>query len=342
MAQTLPATMHTVELRSYAGTPDALAVVERPLPQPGSGEVLVRIAAAPINPSDLMFLRGRYGLRKELPIVPGLEGSGVVVAGKGLYAQALVGRAVACTAPNAGDGTWAEYMLTPANFCFPLRRDVSLLRGATALVNPATAWALLDLAQRAGHRAAVHTAAASSVGQMIVRLSRTFGLPVIHIVRRPAQVALLRSLGADYVLDSSAATFHDELRDLSRRLEATIAFDAVAGSLTGQLLQALPRGAEVVVYGALAGNTVDVDVGELIFKQKQLTGFWLADWFRQQSPLTILRTAATIQRQLNTELRTTVRACLPLAEVQRGLDLYTADMSAGKVLLMPGLHRPEG
>src|SRR5436305_13573525 len=104
----IPETMRAVELRAYEGGPDALAVVERPVPMPGVGQVLMRIAASPVNPSDLSFLRGAYGIRKSLPVVPGFEASGVVVAsGGGVWANHIVGRRVACAAPAGGDGTWA-------------------------------------------------------------------------------------------------------------------------------------------------------------------------------------------------------------------------------------------
>ena len=171
--RTIPATMRAIELRSFERTPESLVVVEKPVPRAGKGQVLVKMAAAPINPSDLAFLRGLYGLKKSLPVVPGLEGSGVVVAaGGGLRARVLMGRRVACSAPPGGDGTWAEYMVTSAAVCFPLGKKVSLEQGAMSLVNPLTAWALMDLARRGGHRAVVQTAAASALGRMILRLAQ--------------------------------------------------------------------------------------------------------------------------------------------------------------------------
>ncbi|MDQ3805658.1 MAG: alcohol dehydrogenase catalytic domain-containing protein, partial [Acidobacteriota bacterium] len=143
--KSIPATMRAVELRSYEGGEAGLTVVEKPVPRPGRGEVLVRMAAAPVNPSDLMFVRGMYGQRKRLPVVPGFEGSGVVVAaGGGLMARYLKGRRVACAAPFDGDGTWAEYMSAPAAQCIPLRKGVELEHAASMIVNPFTAWALLD------------------------------------------------------------------------------------------------------------------------------------------------------------------------------------------------------
>src|SRR5262245_46472731 len=149
MSTSIPRTMRAIELRSYDGRPESLVLVEKLVPAPGPGQVLVRMAASPINPSDLMFLRGQYGFKKGLPVVPGFEGSGTVVAGGGGFiASMLQGRRVACAAasPDLQDGTWAEYTVTSARLCIPLLRDVDLEQAAMMLVNPLTAWALVDIA----------------------------------------------------------------------------------------------------------------------------------------------------------------------------------------------------
>src|SRR5262245_27971629 len=137
----LPATMRAVQLRDYDGKPGSLTVAEISLPRPGPGEVLVRVSASPVNPSDLMFITGRYGFKKPLPATPGLEGSGTVVeAGSGLMARFMKGRRVACAAadPKTSGGMWAEYIVTAAQFCVPLRKNVDMEQGATMLVNPLT------------------------------------------------------------------------------------------------------------------------------------------------------------------------------------------------------------
>jgi NADPH:quinone reductase-like Zn-dependent oxidoreductase len=107
--------MRAVQLRAYDGNPESVAVVELPVPRPGPGQVLIRVAASPINPSDLMFIRGLYGFKKPLPATPGFEGSGTVVeAGSGMMPRFLKGRRVACAAadPNIAGGMWAEYVVT--------------------------------------------------------------------------------------------------------------------------------------------------------------------------------------------------------------------------------------
>ncbi|HEV3468275.1 MAG TPA: zinc-binding dehydrogenase [Pyrinomonadaceae bacterium] len=334
----IPAAMRAVELRSYEEGEGGLSVVERPVPSPRRGEVLVRIAAAPVNPSDLMFVRGLYGHRKRLPVVPGFEGSGVVVAsGGGLLGSYLKGRRVACAAPLEGDGTWAEYMRVPAAQCIPLRKGVETEHAASMIVNPFTAWALMELARRSGARAVVQTAAASALGRMVVRLGRSQGVEVISVVRRDEQVRLLQTEGARHVLNSEAADFDERLRELCARLRATVAFEAVAGELTGRVLRAMPEGGRAVVYGALSQAGCVVDPRSLIFESKRVEGFWLSQWLLGRNALRRILVAGKVQRLLAGELKTEVRARLPLERAAEGLRRYQREMTGGKIILVPGL-----
>ncbi len=330
---TLPRVMCVAELPAYGGR---LQPAERPVPRPGAGEVLIRIAAAPINPSDLSFLQGNYGIRKALPAVPGFEGSGTVVAaGAGLLPRFYLGRRVACAAQGGSDGTWAEYVVAPAATCLPLPKEVSLEAGAMSLVNPLTAWAFLEEARHGGHKAIANTAAASALGRMVLRLGQRSGYPGVHIVRRPEQAALLRGLGAEHVLDSSAPDFPELLPAAFSRLGVTLAFDAVGGEMTGQLLTALPRGGRVLVYGALAGAAATADPRALIFEGKEVGGFWLTPWLAQGGMVRTLRGINAVRRLLPDVLTSEVQAHVPLAEAQAAVERYTAAMTQGKVLLTP-------
>ena len=334
----LPKTMRAVQLLAYDGKPESLTVSQIPLPHPGPGEVLVRIAAAPLNPSDAAFIQGLYGFKKPLPAIPGFEGSGTVVeTGSGMMARFLKGKRVAChaSAPNIAGGTWAEYLVTPADACVPLRKEVDLEQGATMLVNPLTAWALVEEARRGRHRALVQTAAASALGRMVVRLARKVGIPVVNLVRRPEQVELLRGMGEQHVLNSSDADFDARLRELCQRLNTSIGFDAVAGEMTLRVLRAQPKGSRLLVYGALSLQPCMVDPGSLVFQQKRLEGFWLTGWLRRKNLLGRLRLVGQVQKLLASELKTDIQARLPLEEAPRALRQYGANMTAGKILLVP-------
>jgi NADPH:quinone reductase-like Zn-dependent oxidoreductase len=334
----IPTTMRAVQLRAYDGKPENIFVTEMPVPRPGPGEVLVRVAASPVNPSDLMFIRGLYGFKKPLPAAPGFEGSGVVVAaGSGMTGRYLMGKRVACHAadPKMAGGLWAEYLLTSAKFCVPLRKEVDLEHGAMMLVNPMTAWELMEEARRGGHRAVVQTAAASALGRMVVRLGQKLSIPVVNVVRRSAQVEVLRGIGAEHVLNSGDPGFDTNLRELCHRLGASIGFDAVAGELAARILRAQPRGSRLLVYGALSLEAVQSDPGSLIFEGKRVEGFWISGWLARKTMLSRMRIASQVQKLLASELKSEIQARLPLAEVARGLAQYAANMTGGKVLLVP-------
>jgi NADPH:quinone reductase len=333
----IPDSMRAVQLRAYDGKPESIAVVEIPVPRPGPGEVLVRVFGSPINPSDLMFIRGLYGFKKPLPAIPGFEGSGTVVeAGTGMMPRFLNGRRVACAAadPKVTGGMWAEYVVTLAQFCMPLRKNVDLEQGAALLINPMTAWALMEEARRGRHRAVVQTAAASALGRMIVRLGKRFSIPVINVVRRAEQVELLRKLGAAYVVNSSEPEFDKRLRELCHKLGASIGFDAVAGEMSAIVLRAQPLGSRLLVYGALSLQASQADPASLIFEAKRLEGFWLTSWLRSRTLLGQLRLARQIQKLLRSDLKTDFQAKVPLQEAGRALQQYAGNMTAGKVLLM--------
>jgi NADPH:quinone reductase-like Zn-dependent oxidoreductase len=330
--------MRAVQLSAYDGRPESISVVEMPVPRPGPGEVLVRVHASPLNPSDDLFIRGLYGFRKPLPTVPGFEGSGTVVeAGRGALARFLNGKRVACTAAaaNIDGGMWAQYAAVPAPFCVPLRKIVALDQGATMLINPLTAWALIDEARRGGHSAVVQTAAASSLGQMVIRLGRRFSISVINVVRRPEQITTLQNLGAEHVLSSNDPGFADNLRKLCHELGAGIGFDAVAGEMSATILRAQPRGSRLLVYGILSMTPSQIDPASLIFEDKRVEGFYLVEWLKHKNPLAQLLLARRIQTFLANDLKTDIQARLPLEDVARGLKQYASRMTGGKILLMP-------
>ena len=318
------------EMRAVHLDDGRLEVRRMPVPRPARGEVLIRTAAAPINPSDLRFLEGSAGL----PIVPGLEGSGTVVAsGGGLLPRMLIGRRVAFASTEGG--TWAEYAAAPAMRCIPLRKTVSLEQGASLIVNPLTAVAFFDLVKQGHHTAMINNAAASALGRMIVRLGRRSGVTVINIVRRQTHVDVLKALGAEHVLDSSDGQFASTLRELAQRLRATIAFDAVGGSQTQLLLNALPFGSTLVIYAGLAGEPSSFNPRTIAGEDKKITGFYLGNWMTRRGMLGMLRDIRRVQRLIGSDLQTTIRARLPLSAAQTAMESYRADMTAGKVLLVP-------
>lgn len=313
-----------------------LRVEQRPIPEPQRGQVLVRMHAAPINPNDLMFVDGTYEVTKPLPVVPGFEGSGQVVAtGGGMIGRLLSGRRVACTAGD-GDGAWAEYMCTDATRCAPLSKRTELDQGAMLLTNPLTASVLLDRACAGGRRAFAQNAAAGSLGQMVVRLAARRQVTSINIVRREAQVEVLREAGAEHVVVSSSDGAAEQLGELCERFDVRFGLDAIGGDATGQMLEALVDGGEVMIYGLLSGQPCRLPLEQLVFRRKRVHGFTMYEWVEATSTLGQLRAVRAAQKRLADDLRSDIRDKLDLDEFERALELARSGGGGGKILFALG------
>ncbi len=266
------------ELVSTATNDGRIRLALRPqqLAPLAEGEVLIRVEASPVNPSDMGLLyavadpasarrdgdaltldipekwRRAVGGRLDQAMRVGNEGAGTVIAaGNSSEAQALLGRVVA----TFGGAMYATYRVARASDCLLLPKGASASEGASLTVNPLTAMAMVGQMRRDGKAALVHTAAASNLGQMLVRYTASEGVPLVNIVRSPAQVELLRGLGARHVIDTSADGWNAALIDALVETDATLAFDAIGGGrLAGQLLSAMEaaqvrKGASYSVYG---------------------------------------------------------------------------------------------
>lgn len=334
--------MRAIIIERYGRDPiDAvrgLRVVDRPVPTPKTGQVLVRVEAAPCNPSDLLFLQGKYGVLRTPPSTPGWEGTGTVVAsGGGVIGWWMNGKRVACAVQGDHDGTWAEYCIANVKDCIPLRRQVKFTQAASLIINPLTAIGLVETAQREGHRAAIATAAASQVGKMLLPVARDAKLPLISIVRRDEQVQTLRELGAEHVLNSKAENFTKEFKALAAKLRASALFDAIAGDVTGDLINAMPPKSCAYLYGALEDKACgNFDPIQVIFHDKHLSSFYLSRWIKQRGFLTVARAANRVQRMMiEGRIETTVQRRVSLEEAAAGLEQYVGQMSGGKVLICP-------
>lgn len=315
----------------------SLKVVERLKPSPGKGQVLVRMEAAPCNPSDLLFLQGKYGVKKTFPAVPGWEGAGTVVeSGGGPIGWWLKGMRVACGGQSDYDGTWAEYYLADAKSCVPLQKNIPIEQGATLLINPLTAVGLLEAAKHGGHAALVQNAACSQVGKMVLALAKLEKIPVINIIRRQDQEDQLRLEGAEWVLNSEDLDFQEKFRSLSEELKATVAFDAVGGKMTGFLLNGMPEKSKIYVYGALSESPCgEMSPLSFIFQQKSVEGFWLSQWIKQGGMWKTGRAIRRVQQLLGSGgFHTLIRQQTGFEGWKNSLLDYHRHMTAGKMILL--------
>lgn len=331
----LPKTMKALRLNEYQGL-KSLKVEDLPLPSLEEDEILIKVAASPINPSDDLFCEGLYKIPVSLPMTPGFEGAGTVVAtGKSFMAKRLMGKWVA-SATQRGDGFWAEYVKVRALEAMPF--DPKVLppeQAAMSFVNPLSAMALIEPLNKGKHRAMIQTAAASQLGRMIARLAKRHNLTVIHCVHRKELIPVLTELGAKHVLVTTDKDFVQKLRDLSTSLSATYAVDAVGGPLTGQLADAMPNHSTIAVYGALAKEAVAVDPGAFIFKNQKIEGFWLGTFLSKKSFLSQFLFVWRVKQNLKGDLTSSVTRTIPLASLPELAAAGLGPASAGKTILKP-------
>jgi len=268
-----------------------IALVEVEIPDPAPQEVVVQVEASPINPSDLGLLFGvadmstaRFSGTPEAPIVEadipeagmrmmagrvgqalpvGNEGAGTVIAaGASDEAQALLGKTVGVY----GGELYAGLRCLPAAMCLPLKEGTTAEQGASCFVNPMTALAMTETMRMEGHKALVHTAAASNLGQMLNRICLADGIDLVNIVRKPEQETLLRDLGAPHVVNSDAGSFAEDLAGALRATGATLAFDAIGG---GRLVSAIFSAMERVAVESMPEYS---RYGSTTFKQVYIYG----------------------------------------------------------------------
>jgi NADPH:quinone reductase-like Zn-dependent oxidoreductase len=309
---------------------DWLVEANLPLPKAGAGQVVIRPRMASVNPSDLHFIKGEYGQPRVKGAAAGFEGCGEVVkAGPG--AEALLGKRVAFVAANAG--AWAEYVKCEALNCIPLREDISDEDGAAQIVNPLTAMAMVDIAVQA-KTALVISAASSQLGKLMIGLARDSGLETIALVRRAAAIAPLEALGATRVLDVTQPGFMADFRTARAAIKPRVFLDAVGDQTSEQVFSNMPNGARWVIYGNLGANPPKLtQLGQLIFMDKHIEGFWLTKWMRTTPPADQKRVVSAVQaRFADGRWRTDISARIPLRTLISELAAAT-QITDGKVMV---------
>ena len=373
---------NALELRSLVTSQGTLelSLHDVPVPSPAANEVLVRVEASPINPSDLGVLiagadmstatvagtperpsvtallasgalRG-LSARVDKPLPVGNEGAGTVVAaGSSPAAQALVGKTVGM----AGGAMYSQFRAVDASACLVLPDGTTAKDGASSFVNPLTALGMLETMRREGHSALVHTAAASNLGQMLVKLCIRDGVPLVNIVRKPDQEELLRSLGAVHVCDSASPSFSADLVEALKATSATLAFDATGGgTLASQILSGMEEAANATAQEySRYGSTVHKQVyiyGGLDTRPTTLTrdfgmawgvGGWLLTPFLQSIGAEAFgRLRARVAAELTSTFASTYTREVSLAGMLRpdAFHAYVKRATGEKFLVTPQAH----
>jgi len=354
-----------------------ISLLDVPTPEPAADEVVVRVEAAPINPSDLGLLVGAADMgtakasgTKEAPVITatvpqgamramgaridqslpvGNEGAGVVVkAGSSDAAKALMGKTVAMI----GGAMYSQYRTMKVRDCQPLPEGTTAAEGASWFVNPLTALGMTETMRREGHKALVHTAAASNLGQMLNKICLADGIPLVNIVRSKEQAEILKKIGAKQVVDSSVPSFLDDLTNALVETGATIAFDAIGGGkLAGDILNcmevAINKTAkeysrygssvhkQVYVYGALDVRPIELPRG---FGMAWGVGGWLLTPFLQKiGPADIGRLRQRVVNELKTTFASHYTKVVSLSEAldPANVAAYAKRATGEKFLINP-------
>jgi NADPH:quinone reductase len=345
------------------------------VPEPAVDEVVIRVEASPINPSDLGLLLGpadlstirsggtadrptatasipspqmaRLAARIDDAMPVGNEGAGVVIKA-GAEVQALIGRTLATRTL----GMYAQYRLAKASDCLVLPEGTTPKEGASAFINPLTALGMVETMRREGHSALVQTAAASNLGQMLNRICLADGIGLVNVVRNATQAAILREIGAGQVLDSTTPTFVSDLTDALAETGATLAFDAVGGgTLAATILSSMEKAAgrkattynrygspihkQVYIYGALDIGPTEINRN---FGMAWGVGGWLLTWFMQKiGPRDAQRLRDRVAAELTTTFASHYTAEISLAEALSPdvIAAYSKRATGGKYLITP-------
>lgn len=354
-----------------------ISLLDVPTPEPAEDEVVIRVEAAPINPSDLGLLVGAADMStakasgtKQAPVITakvpdgamramgarldqslpvGNEGAGVVVkTGSSDAAKALMGKTVAMI----GGAMYSQFRTLKARDCQPLPDGTTAAEGASWFVNPLTALGMTETMRREGHKALVHTAAASNLGQMLNKICIKDGIPLVNIVRSKEQAEILNKIGAKYVVDSSVPSFLDDLTAALVETGATIAFDAIGGGkLAGDILNcmeiAINKTAkeysrygssvhkQVYVYGALDIRPIELPRG---FGMAWGVGGWLLTPFLQKiGPADIGRLRQRVVNELKTTFASHYTKVVSLQETldPANIAVYAKRATGEKFLINP-------
>ncbi|NKY28416.1 zinc-binding dehydrogenase [Nocardia gamkensis] len=263
--------MRAVVIERFGEPKDVLATAERPVPEPGPGEVRLALILSPIHNHDLAIVRGVYGYRPELPAIPGSEAVARVDAVGPEVGDLSVGQRVTV---SGAQNVWAEYFVVPARQVIPLPDAVSDETAAQLLAMPLSALMLIeDLELSSGDWLTIN-AANGAVGRLVNVFARQRGLNVLNLVRGPASVAALRELGYEPVLDTESEGWRDQVEAATSGAPILRAVDQVGGRAAAAELALLAPGGQLISFGALSGQPLSLDPGALIFKEVVIKGFW--------------------------------------------------------------------
>ena len=356
--------MKSTYLRNFTQDASDIEVIDVAKPEPGPGQVCVRVLLSPVNPSDLNYVHGTYhtALQRIIwnqqaetggdvyfdpdhntpcpapPYALGGEGMGIVEsAGSGFMARRLAGKRVAIAAPPP-NGVWKEHVVVDAMKAVALPDAIPDERGAMFFVNPFTAYVMTREVLRVPRdQWLLVTAAGSALGKSVVRLGKLYGFKTLCVVRSDSNSDTLRELGADAVVETNRLDLVQSVSDITSGQGVGYSIDCVGGELTADVIRCLGLGGRLLVYGTLANSPVSVPLRDLMMPGAEMSGFLLPNWLAKQSPLKLLGVVRTVKRLMAQGVfDTEVTEMFELDRVSEAIGAATRPGRTGKVMLRIG------
>jgi NADPH:quinone reductase-like Zn-dependent oxidoreductase len=309
-----------------------IEAVEFELPPVADGQALVKVLAAPINPSDVLTLTGEYGMLPPLPAIGGNEGVGEVLEVATDVGNLKVGQTVLLP---VGCGTWRTHLIAEASQLIPLpSADPQQL--AMLTVNPPTAYLMLrDFVDLQPGDWVIQNAANSGVGSYLIQLAKIRGLKTINVVRRDSAVAAVQAEGGDVVL-VDGPDLPKRVREATGGAPVKLGIDAVGGASTDHLASSLAEGGVLVNYGRMSGEPCQINPGSFVFRDVTLKGFWLARWFRQATPQQQMQLfGELIQLIASGKLKARIAATYDISQIKQAVAAAAGGERDGKIVLVP-------
>ncbi len=327
---------------SSVGEPsEVLRLEEIEEAKPAPNEVLLQMLFSPINPSDLHMVRGRYGYQPCLPASPGAEGVGIVLEiGAGVTAVHVGDRVICIGTWNL----WRERAICKASNVVAVPDAITDEAAATSYQNPLTAWALTQSVQQLGEgKWLLQTAAASSVGRLVLQLSKVYGFRTINVIHRRAQAEIIQALGGDEIVCTEDEDLRDRLQEITDGKGIEYAIDCVAGEVGGEIVRNLAPTGMLVQFGALSSHrqtdparfVMPVFSPKLIYSAAIVRGWWIPRWLETQT-IESMRKVLTDLLSMICEARLTLppTISIPLEQFQEAIAMADGGSSEGKKILL--------
>jgi NADPH:quinone reductase-like Zn-dependent oxidoreductase len=323
--------MKTILFENAGKPQEVLHVAEIPMPQPAAGEALVKVLASPVNPSDISFVNGVYGIRPKLPSGAGFEGVGIVEAvGEGV--RLPVGVRVSFNTV----GAWSEYVIINQHSAMPVPDAISDDIAAQLFVNPFTAYAMVEESGVQADEWMMITACGSAYGKLVIQLCKKKGIKTIGTVRHDDLNDDLKKLGLDEVVNTETEKLPKRVYEITNGKGVKCVLDSVGGHTTEEAMKCVAQGGKMLVFGLLSQQLPKMDIGLMIFKGITIKGFWLSELMRTADTQTRTEIAQNVISWLASgEVSLPVEASYGLDDIAKAVEHADAKGRWGKILVKP-------